>query len=109
MQEEVGIIRSWSSACSPVPPVGSLGGGVSLSLVGQHLPQGRQAVRDGKARAAFREWQSAHQASSCLSLRWLGDQRHCRPVEPIPWLSTRFSLKLQKSSLDSQKHNQKGR
>lgn len=40
---------------------------------------------------------------------WLGGQRRCAPVEPTLWLSTRFPLKLQRSSVDPQKLDQKGR
>lgn len=62
-----------------------------------------------KASAAFRGQQSARQACVGLSPGWLGGQRRCPPVEPTLWLSTRFPLKLQRSSADPQKLDQKGR
>lgn len=61
-------------------PCGQSGGG------GRSPCQDSTHCRPWTRRAAFRGWQSG------LSPGWLGGQRCCRPVEPILWLSTRFSL-----------------
>lgn len=104
VREDAGVVSSRGpGACSPAPPVGSLGGAADPLVRTAPAAGLGPAGRDSNASVAFRGWQSD------LSLGWLGGQRCCQPVEPILWLSTRVSLTLQKSSVDPQRQAQKGR